>query len=512
MQSPAPARLSPHAIALMAVVGIFLLCGALSIGYYPPLNYNLGDEIWAMHKATESHGLKRSGSLVEPRLYIETLRAVMAATGRSVEAARALSLICGAAAIGLTYLLGRLLVGRGVGLMSALLLATSFAFNWHSRIVRAEAMSMAMVLLGVVLLVAAVRKDKPLPAFLGAFACAASVGVHPNNLQFALAAFLLFLAIGWRGTSWPTRGGFIGGYAFSFLAWMLVVLKPALGKAGLWDKAWLSMKSIVGIFPVTSDPMLLVRSLWDLPVDLFKYIKGFDAYFPTHIATALPAMGIALFAIAALVGRHRKQALVVLGFSLGATYISYLVAKSYGYWHMIELYPFFALAAAMGIVGAAERLKPHLGALLVAGAVVFFLACGIADTALAMRQFRPYDYGRFIGKVRAMVPPGARVLSHDLYSPALAQGAYVRPWFQMDRPMEGCVPFEQALRASGATHIIGDGLLLGLTRQACGAAYEKEAIRFINLQCTPVGMADARYPNFWAPDAMVRQPVLYKIK
>ena len=484
-------------LLLVAWLLLFLLLCVITAGTYPPVNYNLGDEVWAYESSKAYVAGTYDGGLLSPRLYFSALGHFLELSGGGIQAARIFSALAAVVALLITYLLGREMSGPATGLLASVILGTTFAFSWHSRIVRHETLTTATVLLAVYLMyLAHKRKLDPLLLLSGAVA-ALSVYVHPNNLQYAIAIVPLYLLLYRRGAlSWNTAwllGGLGGGFALWLLVSYAPVASPGTGVVG-------AIKGLSGVspFPLINRDFfgLLAESLLALPMDYVRYVGQFDEFFPNTVAFAVPAVGALVLWVLGLISAERFKVLWVLGFVVMTNFISYFIVVKYGYWHMVEHFPFFALAAALSLKGISDRLGGRAGTLAVAAGALFFVTVGTVDTALTYNKFRHYDYDTLLREVSEGVD--GKVLAMQLYAPAFKDVSVVGPWFQLDRPGENCVPIERKIEELGVKYIVADNLLRKFSRLSCGPKYEKALVRYLLLKGKVLRTVQQRYPNYWA--------------
>jgi hypothetical protein len=251
---------------------------------------------------------------------------------------------------------------------------------------------------------------------------------------------------------------------------------------------------------------LLKRTFLGLPGEFLEYLRLFNIFFPNRLdiaAVAFPA--VALLALGLLL-RIRPVPLLG-GFVLFTYIIGHFLAQRFGYWHMVEFYPFLALALAASLRALQRRLRRW--GLLAWALAGWFILAGVGDTLLSYRDFRPYSYQKVLEAVAFPLPEGQEVMGVELYRPAFPQGQYVLPWFDMDS--RRCPPVAQGLKQSGAEYVILDDLLRGLARASCGPRYERELLWFLNTRGRLLRRPQARYPNYWAPGGMIRHIYILKV-
>jgi hypothetical protein len=418
---------------LAAWLLLFFMFGLLTLKVYPPVNYNLTDEIWAMHSSTAFMEGRGESSKVTPRFYFGALGAFQSIAGKGVTTARAFSLMASVVVLYLTYLLGRELKDGYAGLLSSVLLGSTFAFSWHSRVIRSEILTAAFVVAAVYLLYYAFKREKHRYLFAGSLLAALSINVHPNSLQYALGIMPVFLIIFRRRAASVATLYFSGGLLAGFLVWLAISYFPSMpagaatvGAVGGVHKVW--------PFPVLNENFfaLLWKSLKALPEDYMQYIKLFDVFFPNKISIVLTVSAAACVWVLAMFTKERRRVLAILGLVASTNFIIYFITYRYGYWHMIEIYPFLAVAIVLGLCGIKEKLPRKAGMAVLFAWVLFFAGTGTADTVMTWYEVKDYDYEKFIARVSEKID--GKVMASDLYAPAFESKDFVQLWFNIDRP------------------------------------------------------------------------------
>jgi len=496
---------------LLAVwLALFVLFGLTTLTTYPPVNYNIADEIWALNGSTAFVGGERVGGVVTPRLYFYALGTFMNIAGHGVAQARAFSIIMATLTLLFTFLLGRELLDEYTGLAASVLLGTTFAFTWHSSMIRNEMMTAAFITGAVYLVYHAFKSGKRWPLFLGSLVAALSVNVHPNSLQHAIAIIPVFLVIYRRKAASSAALYFFGGLLAGFLVWLAFSYYPALSESAQ------SAGLVAGITKVSPFPVLrenffalFTKSLKQLVDDYVKYVRLYDFFYPNVISISYLA-GAVLFVLGvSMFTAQRLRVLAITGLVVLTNFIIYFITDRYGFWHMIELYPFMAIAVALGLRGIGHKLPGKAGVAVFAAATLAIAAMGVSDTAIAYYKMKDYDYGRFLHRVAEKVD--GKVMGMDLYSPAFANDEFVGQWFNTDRPYTTCGIFDTELKKRGVKYIIADDVLRSVVRRACGKPYETDVLRYLNLHCKAVDRITEGYPSYWAPGGMIREVYVFRV-
>jgi 4-amino-4-deoxy-L-arabinose transferase-like glycosyltransferase len=494
----------PTGLLVLIWIGVFFLFGLLTVKTYPPVNYNLGDEIWAYQGGVDAieRGLPRQ--IITPRLFFLAMGRFLAFFGGGVFTARVFSLAAACFALYLTYMLGREMLHGKAGLFSSLLLGTAFAFSWHSRVVRPEMMTAAVMAAAFYLIYRGRSPGKERFLLYGSFLAALSVLVHPNNLQYVLAVFPLYFLLQRRRAFGMGALYFLGGLALGFLLWLFMNYSPSGGSSTPLE---ISARGVAGAsaFPVLNRNFLelFFESLAALPRDYVQYVRLFDVYFPNKVAMAVPASAGAVICALSMFTRQRGGVLTLLFFVLATSFINYFVTARFGYWHMVEFYPFLSVAVVLGIFGLGDRMGTGAHRAFLTVSTFFFIALGVADTAATMSALRGYDYERFLGKVSEKVR--GKAIGMDLYAPAFAREEFTAAWFSIDKPSTRCPSFESRVRELGVEYIIADELLQHFARMSCGPEYENEMARYLFLKCGPVARVEESYPNYWAKGGIISE-------
>jgi hypothetical protein len=500
-----------HRLLLISWLVLFFAFGLLTIKTYPPVNYNIGDEIWATTNSAEFAKSPRP-DLVTPQVYFMTMGLYLSIAGDDVFAARSFSLIAATLVLYLTYLLGKELVDINIGLLSSVLLGTSFAFSWHSRVARSEMMTALLIVLAFYLLYCAFKYGKTRFLFYSSFLTVLSVNVHANSLQYVLGIVPVYMVLFRKRLLTRSTLYFLGGTLSGLTIWFVLNnLIPTMGAAAP-PSAASTLKGIPNVapFPVLNkNPFVLFKEiLTSMPGDYLEYLSLFNAYFPNNIDIAVVAYTVLAVCLLSLFTKHRWNAALLLGFVAITSFCNYLVAMQFGYWHIVEFFPFIAIAIALGLYGIKEKFGKFQTVFLWLS-ILFFLVTGAGDTLATYIKTKDYDYERLLAKVSEKVD--GRVLGMGIYSPAFKEEDFASPGFRFEAPgTSECPPIEDKVKELGVRYIIGDSLFRSLARLSCGEEYEKEFVRFLFLKCKLVSEIDESYPNYWA-DGIISDITVFEV-
>jgi 4-amino-4-deoxy-L-arabinose transferase-like glycosyltransferase len=495
---------------LLTWLALFLVLGLLTADVYPSVNYNMTDEIWAMNSSVTYVDGERKASVVEPSFYFMALGLFQKLLGKGIMQARAFSLLVATLVLYLTYLLGRELKDEWTGLLSSVVLGTAFAFTWHSRVIRSEMLTTAFIVAAIYLLCYAFKREKHWPVFAGGLVAALAVHAHPNSLQYSIAIVPVFVVIFRKRAASAAMLYLLGGLLTGVAVWLAINYFPSRPED--WEAAD-SVAKLPGVypFPVLNENFfdLFLRSLKRWPGDYLQYSRLFDVFYPNRISFAV--VGVAAFCVWGLSAftAARWKVLSIVGLVALTNFIVYFITNKYGFWHMLELYPFLAVATVIGLCGVRDRLTGKAGTAVLAAGVLFFAGVGVADTAMAYNSMRGYDYYEFIGRVTAKID--GRTLGRDFYAPAFEKEDFVVHWFNTINPKMNCPPFEEKARELGVEYVIVDDVLRSLSRRACGRRYEGDMLRFFYVRAEPVDWAPIMYPSYWAKGGMISEIYVFKI-
>ena len=205
---PSGRRLPPAREAAL-VIGLVVLAVAVRLPYLwdIPIFTDETDEVWLGLRVARGQALPltNAATYIGP-LWNYLLAAVFLVGGPSLYSPRAVALALGALTVVPTYLFGRSLAGRAVGLLAATMLALSPAhIVVNSHIAWSNSITPLFSTTGLWLLHRAVRADRPAGLPLSGVAFGLALQTHPTAglLLPGLALFLLRTRPTWLRSRWP---------------------------------------------------------------------------------------------------------------------------------------------------------------------------------------------------------------------------------------------------------------------------------------------------------------------
>ena len=524
------------------IIFLFFLFGALTIMDFPPVHY-LGDEIGMMETGAnfmDEHKYSEPQELITARLYYATLWGIGKVIGVGIWQSRVLSLIYAVFVLLIVYLLGRELSGPYAGLLALVLITSDYSFSWNARLIRPEMMSILFVLGSFAAMVYTARR----PRFKGslmlllfsALTISLSINVHPNNLQYIVAICFLYPVLYRDRLRSKETLMFLAGLLGGVLLWMLwssfVFYSGQAGQAGQYGQvsaqAGIIAGSSVSPFSIWSFPFLkenffslFINSLNAFGRDyIVQYLKMADSTFPNHVSFTYYASLCGIGILMAMFTGARRTVFMLVGFPALALFVNYFLTKKFGYWHMVEVHPFLALAAAIGVCSLSGKIR--VKGIEIALIVVFICALplvGYWDQAKSVAEFSSrYNYDRLLKGVSSSVPDtsGAPVMGHVLYAPGFMEHSrpYIPLGFDVERTdgsYRQCEPLWQRVKSAGAGYLIMDDILRGMMQSACSKMYVKDSLRWLSLNARLITHINEPYPNFWAPRRILKDSYVYEI-
>lgn len=506
----------PHKVAILWSL-IFFLWGAATIKSFPPVNYNLGDEIWAYESGMSVIG-GGAVSYFDPVFYFFLSGLFSMTTGWGVFSVRLLSLISASLLLYLVFRLASMLSDEVTGLFSSLLLGSTFAFHWHARTARPEILTSLIIVLSVYFIYKSFMEEgKKYYLVVSGALVTLSVWIHPNNLQYCLGIVPLYIFAGGRKSLGARGIYFVSGPIAGFFIISLLLYLTS-------NQSLTALLSHVFSYPypaVKQDILLLIKeSFFNLPKDYwFEYLSMFDSFFPNNISLGFFAYMTAPIIFFSLFTGVRRHVITLFGFLLATSYLNYFVTDLFGYWHVVEFYPFIAICTAIGLKGIEDKI-PYVfsfkkfslrsGAILSLAFLTVFSVAGIYDVVVSQNNVRGYDYDRILNKVSSAVPATGKVLGLDLYRLAFDKDRFVGIGFRIDIPSD-CPRFEEYIKQFNVKYIIMDDSFKVFASKACGAPYTNDMLRYLNLNTALHKVIDESYPSFWAPGKMINNIYIFEV-
>lgn len=497
---------NPYTAAGFGIIAVFFVWGVLTLGFYPPVEYNLGDEIWSVESSL-GHIESPNNKIITPRLYFVLLGYYLKAFGAGVFGARLLSLAFACGALFFVRLAARETGGEKAGLAALVIAASSYAFGWHARVARPEMLSALIISASFWLALSGVSRASWARVFLSGLLAALSVHAHANCVVYVPAIVAACLSVsggmGRRMRILPLLSGICAG-AFIWYIWAYA---PSAGGGAALTNA---VAVVANNIPIAKGSALkaALRGFIELPKDyLVEYPRLFNGFFTSFIDMFYLEYAALCILTAGLFSPAGRKAVPGLVFCLASAYFGYLLSPRFGYWHVIELYPILAVSGAHAVFGIGEILgkyrRPLLAKAVPLSFIIVFAGLGIADTASSQWRFSSYGYYETLESVSASVPKGAKTAGRNFYAPAFEEGGFQPIWFGIDKPGGGCGDFETEARARGVEYIIVDPALLRFASIACGAGYREGMLRFLNLECAESAKIEKGFPSYWGKGEII---------
>ncbi len=459
---------------------------------YADVSYNFitGDG-FSTDLVGQLHDLDRNQVLFA-RLYHVGQGVIIYLLGNTLFAARLFSFLGWGATALLTFLVGKRLFDSTTGVLAGLLAAVSLNALYASHISR----SIAWVTAGVMCtfyyyLVVKEHPTRTRYLFLGFVASFGAVGFHLNGAWFILVIGLLVVVENYRtaeGRWWIALFAVGGTVALGIIVLMHFLPYPALTMS--------QVRSFREVMPWAGTLGVRLRSG-------LNFLR--DAYFESmsHAVSAFTA-----FALAGIIyALHRREksdrlllilfGLSILGFTLGTRH------KYNAYFSLWDpLGALFIASAATRISPAIMRRLPAFFSKLSSRQIALLLILPLVSLNLAgwlwlSIKFHPRDWGRYLDEVRALVPPGVRVVGDNKFLYAFAGrnpfvGEVYFSYFRGGDPsLESIVEDLETLQAD---YVIHDG---AVTCDFGSLPIDQRFSDYLEETCTPVGEVTDRWFGAW---------------
>lgn len=268
----------------------------------------------------------------------------------------------GALTVVLTYIVGKYMFGRRVGIVSALFLMLSFGHVVYSKIFRLDSFLPFVFLLAFYLIIRLkdAKPEKLRPYVIAGIAVAATATTKKTGFAMLVPFLLVPVIEGWLPLKWPLRfSGIDKRYPFGLtvlLAALLALIGPYFvflraNRAGTQEAAQGIINDVVRRFGssiVTGNTFALSPYKWS---------------FPWHLTSTLPnQMGIAIYAMT-LIGlilmaldKVHKRVFMYLLVTLAAFMIPIGVMARAPWRDMLPVLPLLAICAGYGLITLAMHL------------------------------------------------------------------------------------------------------------------------------------------------------------
>jgi len=286
---------------------------------------------------------------------------------------RFLSAICGTASIFMLYKIGRLLLDKKAGLISAFLLSISPIHIWYSQEARGYTLSIFTILVAIYFFISALRKNKPILWVLFAISSAISLYSSYYFLFIIMGEFLVLLAKRYRRFigRWMICNFFI---LVSFLPFLRFFLNQINGVKGGF---WINAPTLKSIF-----------------ISFESFNVGYNANEMLYLLSTVLFLALFICGIAYCLKNCKESLIFLLSFSLFPIAVIFVISQWIPIYidrQLILYSPFYYIMIAIGIAGIRRRAVIKIATL----SFIFILS------ALSLRNyfsdFMPASYPHHIG-------------------------------------------------------------------------------------------------------------------
>ncbi|HEX8221034.1 MAG TPA: glycosyltransferase family 39 protein [Chloroflexia bacterium] len=371
---PFTGRLSVRSVPAVGLLGAVLALGAtLRL-------YDLGGESYWLDEVIM---LRAAGGDVwsilggaRPPVYVLLTHFWIEIFGTSETSTRLLPALFGTLSVLLTYVMGRELFGKRIGLVAALLMSLSAFQVYYSQEIRYYSLFVTCALLSYLLMLRALKTGKTLHFALYALAGIAMFYSH-SYAVFVFAAQNLYFALGWKRLR-PLLGYWLVSQAVVALAILPALTLPAdkviSGSAAvmkwipdppLWQPFFDVAGYVVPIYRSSKPALAIVPLLVLIAIAVVAFVKGREEWWAAARQTAA--------GIKQGVAGERDKLLLLGCWLLCPVFIPFVMSKIFGPMYLsrytISATPAFYVLAALAIL-AGRKLLPAYVSLALVGVLV----------------------------------------------------------------------------------------------------------------------------------------------
>lgn len=344
------------------------------------------------------------------RLYEAILGSGPVLFGASLWSSRISSLAAAVIGTIALYQVGRAMYVPRVGLVAAMVFATSWRTIFHAHFARPEIWVAAGSVILLWLLWRMLENFTPLNGFLAGLGASLIVDVHLAGLPFAFASGGVVVMYAWHRRNWQILIAFATGGVAGLIYWLAVHVLP--------DPVNFRYQ-IFTLYVNVGDVNLSQRTL-------LGSIEGLGRFYWQQFVTYNNYLGV-LPAIYMLVGigyvafSPKPPARLLTGYYALATVIFTLIGSFDSYYTMTWI-PLLALMSAIAIDALAVRLTPLIRwawsteGLVLAGLLTPLVFAFVAGDLYLFTKFRNSNFDEYIHPLSEMIPPGeALVAAHQFW-------------------------------------------------------------------------------------------------
>jgi 4-amino-4-deoxy-L-arabinose transferase-like glycosyltransferase len=457
----------PAILITTALVGGYILFNLATLTVFPTVwideawytqpawSYTV-DGTFALPMFDELAGVDRD-NVVMGRVYLLLMALAFWVGDVSAASVRMVSLLSGLVAIAAVFGVGRELWNRRVGVLAAVLLATSQNFVRQSHDARPEIMLVAFWTTAMFIVLNGDRHGSAWRLAAGGLVAGLAADTHLNGVIFPVALFVMLLV---RRTSLRNLVFYSSGVVLAGLwwLWLHVLQDPALFREQL---------------DMFSLPMPIAEIL-EQPLQVF--ILEAARYALVQPLASVILLWIALLAVVVLLRHHRDSAVLSL-LAIFATVFVFmaLFVGTRAPWYAVILWPVVALLVARLVDVSPKRVAVGLMGVLVGVSIV--------ATGWSAWQGSQWSLDRHVAALQEFVPPDATVQG----DPSIWFGFSEQP-FIASHYFILTDSYEENARRLGIDYVIRDTP----TSEGCGwcAKYPDDVTDFLEAHAELVAEVD----------------------
>jgi 4-amino-4-deoxy-L-arabinose transferase-like glycosyltransferase len=413
---------------IIILLSIFILLYSFNLDKFPRV---WTDEAWFSNPAYALITLGKLGTTMkagtianytywQPPVYLLLLAGSFKLFGFGLTQARMVSVFLGFLTVLFTYLLGKRLYNKRIGLLASLLLIANPLFFYTSRQVRMDIAVACFTLIALYYIYIALKDSKPVFYFISSFFAMLALLSHPNGLMGIIAIVLIILVykVDLKGFKFNLKLKEI----IFFISGIILPLVPYLYYISL-DFPEFKGQFMSNIGGSPSNPLMNIISeptRYTLVLTYFNGIEGILLKFMLATGIILTIWGL----IYILKDRRFSEKFLMIILLTHLILLTVVVSDKLNFWYLTMILPYWMILIVLPFKNKINFKDKGLKSTFLKLLLITFLIANSFGIYHILSTSNGYNYLQIENEVQKYIPEGSVVVGEPAYWIAL-QNKYI---------------------------------------------------------------------------------------